>query len=355
MAKNSECTVSVIIPTYRTSEEKLLRCLVSAAVQTLDGIEIIVVDDNGERSEQKKVEKLIKKFKKAKTVGDTSMPAECQFAPETVLVHARDIAYICQGANRGLVTARRTGVEAAHGEYVTMLDSDDEFKTADALKIAYDAAAMHGDDADIVQFNMEPVREADSMQDINSPVYQLMRHSKEGLLNGLSGEQFTEEYIASGQYCLYMCGKLVNRETFLRALVRIPVMDCFMTEDMLFLYFIARESSSLVCLPDTLYRYYMGLGISTSAESITTLDRWKKLCTPADVFTAIMYDMQERPFSAGSKVPDYMRQMLTRFAVRNTKLLERVAPQLREEAECILKEAWGEEIIAQVKEKTCSV
>lgn len=346
MAKKSDCTVSVIIPTYRTSEEKLLRCLVSAAVQTLDGIEIIVVDDNGERSEQKKVEKLIKEFKKTKTVGDTSVPAECQFAPETVLVHARDITYICQGANRGLVTARRTGVEAAHGEYVTMLDSDDEFKTADALRIAYASAGRY----DIVQFCAEPHRDGAYILEDNRDAYRLIEHPAQGVFTA-AGDEFAQEYLASGNYCLFLWAKLIRHETLLRAFEQMPLIDCFMAEDTLFSYFLTREATSYIGISNVLYIYNIGGGISTSAESIASLDRWKKLCTPADVFTAIMYDMQERPFPAGNKVPEHMRQVMAHFAVRNTKLLERVVPELREEAEQILKEAWGEDIIARVKEE----
>ena len=322
--------VSVIIPTYRTSEEKLTRCLESARVQTQDRVEIIVVDDNSERAEQKKVKKIINECKKIKS--------------------AHDILYICQGANRGLVTARRTGVEAAHGEYVTMLDSDDEFKTTDALKVAYASAGRY----DIVQFCAEPHRDGAYILEGNRDAYRLIEHPAQGVFTA-AGDEFAQEYLASGNYCLFLWAKLIRRETLLRAFEQMPLIDCFMAEDTLFSYFLAREATSYIGISNVLYIYNIGGGISTSAESITTLDRWKKLCTPADVFTAIMYDMQERPFPAANKVPEHMREVMTHFVVRNTKLLERVVPELREEAECILKEAWGEDIIARVKEKTCSV
>lgn len=330
MKKNTVSTVSVIIPTYRTPEEKLRRCLSSAVVQTLEGVEIVLVDDNGERTEQKKVHKIVKEFNKRK------------------LPHS--IACICVGTNRGLVTARRTGVEYASGEYVTMLDSDDEFKNADALKIAYEAAGGCGSGvrADIVQFCAEPHRENAYIHEENRDAYRLIEHPAQGVFTA-PADEFAQAFLTEKTYCLFLWAKLLKRETLLRSFEQMPVMDCFMAEDTLFSYFLSREASSYIGIPDVLYIYNLGEGISTSADAITTIDRWKKLCTPADVFTAIMYDIQERPFPAGSRVPEYMKQMLTHFAVRNTKLLERVSPELRDEAEQVLEDAWGEDIIAQVR------
>lgn len=321
--------VSVIIPSFRTPEEKLRTCLASAAGQTFPDLEILVIDDNEERADQKLCEKTVKSFQKDKT-----------------LLHGRGIRYICHGRNRGLVTARRTGVESSRGEYVTMLDSDDEFKSPDAVSTAYEASE-HGR-YDIVQFCAEPHRDGAYILESNKDAYRLIEHPAQGVLNA-APDAFAETFLTSRLYCLFLWAKLIRRETFLDALDGVPEMNCFMAEDTLFSYFIARTASSYIGIPDVQYVYNLGAGISTSADTIDSLDRWKKLCTPADVFTAIMYDIQQRPFPEGNRVPEYMKKVLFHFVRRNILLLDRVSPELRDDAELILKETWGEELIAKAR------
>ncbi|MCK9168949.1 MAG: glycosyltransferase [Treponema sp.] len=322
--------VSVIIPTYCTPEEKLRRCLESAVCQTLPELEIIVVDDNAERAPQKAVEKIIRSFKK-----------------ESKAVHAGDIRCVCHGRNLGLAAARRTGVEEAAGVYVTMLDSDDEFRTPDACRTAYDASC--GGMYDFVQFCAEPRREGAYILEKNKDAYRLIEHPFQGECRLSSSDAFAERFLTSGEFCLFLWGKLIKRETFTKALERIPVMDCFMAEDLLYSYFTARESFSYIGIPDILYSYNLGNGISTSSDMITTLDRWEKLCSPALVFTAVMYDLNERPSPAGAAIYKYMRKSMTHFVVHNCMLLNRVQPELRGKAHEILEEAWGPDIIHEAE------
>ena len=88
--------VSVVIPTYNRAET-VARAIRSALSQTLQGLEVIVVDD-----------------------GSTD---------DTVDVVARfgaAVRYVKQ-ANRGVAAARNRGVEMAWSDYVAFLDSDDEW------------------------------------------------------------------------------------------------------------------------------------------------------------------------------------------------------------------------------------
>lgn len=323
--------ISIIISTYCTPQEKLRRCLTSAASQTLDTLEIVLVDDNSDRSEQKAVRSVVKSLQKDKS-----------------LRHARDIRIVCYGENRGLVAARRTGVEEARGEYVTMLDSDDELAGTDVCERALAVANSTQAGYDIVQCCAEPHREGAYILESNKDAYKLIEHPAQGELIA-PPDQFAETYITTKQYCLFLWSKLIKRETLLRALDRIPVMDCFMAEDTLFSYFLSRESSRYIGIPLLFYIYNLGQGISTSADTITSLERWRKLCTPSAVFTAIMYDLKERPLPVGSKLPDHLNHVLDLFVVRNIKLLCRVTPELRGAAHDILVESWGEKIIAQAE------
>jgi glycosyltransferase involved in cell wall biosynthesis len=90
--------VSVVIPTYQRAD-LVGRAIDSALAQTVDDIEVLVVDDGSTDGTRATVDR----------IGD---PRVRYFAHET---------------NRGVSAARNTGVEAARGEYVAFLDSDDEW------------------------------------------------------------------------------------------------------------------------------------------------------------------------------------------------------------------------------------
>lgn len=92
-------TVSVVIPTYNRAE-LLSRAIDSVLAQTYDDFELLVVDDG--------------------STDDT----------EAVVTAYDDdrVRYLAHETNRGANPARNTGIEAAEGEFVAFLDSDDEWR-----------------------------------------------------------------------------------------------------------------------------------------------------------------------------------------------------------------------------------
>lgn len=95
---SSRSAVSVVIPThYRNAS--LRTAIESVADQTYDPIEIVVVDDSGERHAEPVAEEY-------------------------------DVTYIAHERNRGGNPARSTGIEATTGEYVQLLDDDDRLLPA---------------------------------------------------------------------------------------------------------------------------------------------------------------------------------------------------------------------------------
>ena len=94
--------VSIIIPVYNVAPY-IADCLQSVMRQTYEGsLECILVDDCGSDNSMEIVERMIAEY---------NGPIEFK-----VLHHER---------NRGLSAARNTGMDAAMGEYVYFLDSDD--------------------------------------------------------------------------------------------------------------------------------------------------------------------------------------------------------------------------------------
>ena len=100
----NDVLVTVVIPTYRRPTY-LTRAMNSVRNQSYQNLEIIVVDDNNE--------------------GDS-------YRTETELIMVRitdsRVRYMKHESNRNGSAARNTGMNHAHGKYITFLDDDDEFE-----------------------------------------------------------------------------------------------------------------------------------------------------------------------------------------------------------------------------------
>ncbi|MBQ8453040.1 MAG: glycosyltransferase family 2 protein [Prevotella sp.] len=115
--------LSVIIPVYNV-RRFIGRCVLSLLSQELSETEYIFVDDGSTDGSIEVVEKMV----------------EANHVQEKVKIIRHD-------RNRGLPSARNTGLAAATGEYVFHCDSDD-YLALSALKAMYEAAKAA--DADIV-------------------------------------------------------------------------------------------------------------------------------------------------------------------------------------------------------------
>ncbi|WP_277927059.1 glycosyltransferase family 2 protein [Adlercreutzia faecimuris] len=94
--------VTVVITTYGDCST-LLRAIESVLKQSYKSIEIIVVDDNGDRGMYRKAtEKIMGRYEKD-----------------------RRIRYICHPKNLNGSAARNTGIGHSNGKYLTFLDNDD--------------------------------------------------------------------------------------------------------------------------------------------------------------------------------------------------------------------------------------
>ncbi|MBR4797518.1 MAG: glycosyltransferase family 2 protein, partial [Spirochaetia bacterium] len=96
--------VSVVITTYKRPE-KLARAIKSVLDQSLKDWELIIVDDNSAGS---------------------PFRAETEAFMASYLADSR-VRYIKHEKNSGAPAARNTGIKAAVGTYIALLDDDDEF------------------------------------------------------------------------------------------------------------------------------------------------------------------------------------------------------------------------------------
>ncbi|MBU8785630.1 MULTISPECIES: glycosyltransferase family 2 protein [Bacillus] len=111
--------VSLLVAVYNT-EAFLLNCLQSLISQTLKNIEIIIVNDGSTDGSQKIIDHFARKDGRIKTI---------------------------QQENQGLGAVRNKGIEAAEGEYLAFIDSDDWIEP-DYCRAMYEKAKA--EEADLV-------------------------------------------------------------------------------------------------------------------------------------------------------------------------------------------------------------
>lgn len=119
----SRPNVSMIVPVYNT-EQYLRQALDSLVLQTLENVEVVIVNDGSPDNSQIIIDEYAKKF------------------PDIVKAYTKE--------NGGLSSARNFGLEKASGEYILFVDSDD-YIDCKACEILYNRAI--DTDADIVLFD----------------------------------------------------------------------------------------------------------------------------------------------------------------------------------------------------------
>ena len=119
--KNKNPIVSIIVPVYNT-EKYLERCIVSLRQQTLNSIEIILIDDGSSDNSGNICDDYASKDDRIK------------------VIHKR---------NEGQGLARNSGLELSEGKYVLFVDSDDYIETDTCEKLV---SIIELENADLCSF-----------------------------------------------------------------------------------------------------------------------------------------------------------------------------------------------------------
>ena len=216
-------TVSIIIPVYAVSAY-IERCIKSVINQTYDNIECIIVDDVTPDDSITKCEQLI-----------ASYDGPIKFV---ILHHER---------NRGLSAARNTGTDAATGNYIFYLDSDDELKPDCIIKM------------------VEPIRRDPSIEMVlgNYEIYSQL-HSQTSVkqrrtffLQGdfNSKEKVLKLYKQGGGYDGHAWNKLIRKD-FLHQ-NQLYFKEGVMWEDMIWSFMTVQFLCHLYIIPDVTLVYYI--------------------------------------------------------------------------------------------------
>lgn len=165
--------ISVIVPVYNVCEY-LERCIRSVLGQTYQDFELILVDDG--------------------STDGSGMICD-RYARENSRV------FVIHQENAGLSAARNAGIEAAKGEYVAFIDSDD-FIHERMLEILY--ANSKGYDADISVCDFWWQEESDSIS------YEIGENKTEFFEGNAVMQQLFEKELVT----VIACNKLYKRELF---------------------------------------------------------------------------------------------------------------------------------------------
>ena len=228
--------VSILVAAYNV-EKYIAQTLQSCIDQTLNDIEILVVDD-------------------AST--DTTKDIIEIFAAQD-----KRIRLMAHEQNKGLMLARKTAYTTACGDYILFLDGDD-FLAPDACESAYNVAIK--ENADIVQFSAIIHSEQITTQHTNAikDFEEVLRVIDSNIFATQNGGLFTDERILSVSHSA-VC-KLFTKDLVQKVADHIPEKHIYFAEDMLFSFIAFYYAKSLIPLSAKLYNYRFGTGISTTKD-----------------------------------------------------------------------------------------
>ena len=222
-------TISIIIPIYKV-EPYIERCIQSVLRQTYRDLEIILVDD---------------------CTPDRSMEMAKACIEQSPLSKDLKFIFLRHEQNRGLSVARNTGMEAATGEYVMFIDSDDHITD------------------DCVETLVKPLE--DFSYDIVAADYELHQNGLCCALHPLNiqgevmgTENIAENLLKDNLYC--MVWNKLYKTTYIRD-NKIRFQERLPNEDELWTALIACTAKSMYAVQKKTYHYELREGsLMTSKE-----------------------------------------------------------------------------------------
>lgn len=270
--------VSIIIPVYNV-QEYLSECLDSVINQTIENTEIIVVNDGSTDNSPQILAEYKTKF------------------PELIIINQE---------NRGISETRNQGLNAATGEYIAFVDSDDCIEDC-MFERMY--GVIKREKADIVICNYILYNEKSQKQ--NSGKYIIEGDSEEGCIERTKSlERFLTNDIKA-----YVWNKLVKRELFTENKISFP--DFKVCEDTPVVFLLFAHSKKIFSMNEPLYYYRQREDSLTKTYSIKSMEDMLKGCY-------IMRDhIEVDKVHAERLIPCYRAYMIkTLWAIHNKYFLQ---------------------------------
>lgn len=242
--------VSVIVPVYNTSKY-LVKCLNSLLNQTLDELEIIVVNDGSSDDSQKIID---------------------EFAAKSVKIKA------FEKPNGGLSDARNFGIEKALGEFIGFVDSDD-YVSVEMFGQMYEKAIEH--EAEIVLCDLEKVNErGEAFRDLpQSP--QLPEKIELG-----------KDFTIFGEMACFACNKLFKAELFEKHRFRKGIHF----EDIELIPKLVLDSKIIAKINEPFYKYFERQDSITKTHTHKGLDMFLAIQNVKEAFDKSDYNRFQEDF-----------------------------------------------------------
>lgn len=238
--------ISIIVPCYNV-EEYLDRCMISLLKQTLDNIEIILIDDESPDLVPQMCDEYEKKDSRVR------------------VVHKK---------NGGLGYARNSGLDIATGLYVAFVDSDD-FVSTDMYNILYRAAISTNADIVFCGFNLQL---SDGNFKKSHEVFKYTEFTKNNI------REFMLDMIASSpevkqerKYYMSVWHSIYRRDLIEDNHIRFMSERDIASEDLPFQIDVINKAAKIVYLPDNLYYYCLNKSSLTATFNRNKYLRFKYL------------------------------------------------------------------------------
>ncbi len=224
-------TISIIVPVYNI-KNYIEECIESLIHQTYEKVEIVLVDDGSTDGSSLICDNYAKKDRRIK------------------VIHKE---------NGGLVSARKTGLQYAHGEYVLNIDGDDWLEL-NAIEIL--VRNLHETAVDYIQFSY--VREEKNSKVVHVPIFE-KRLDKVQRINIFKAWLSEADIISS---CIV--NKLIKKGIFQKSYETVPN---FMSrgEDFANFVYMITYSERIISIDEPLYHYRIR-NDSLSHNSNPTID-----------------------------------------------------------------------------------
>lgn len=212
------CLISVIIPVYQV-EPYVARCIESILVQTLQDLEIILVDDGSTDESGRICDQYKVRDSRIKVIHQT---------------------------NGGISAARNTGLDVAKGRYIGFIDSDD-YIAPNMYELMYEA--MHKKQVDLAVCNYEKVYEGDIRQEerVEEKLQEQLIYTRKAALQAMQENRGCWTYVNN---------KLYKREIF-KAL---RFEEGRIYEDAFIMPKLMSKCEKIVTVPESLYFYVQRAG-----------------------------------------------------------------------------------------------
>lgn len=310
--------VSVIIPVYN-SERYLREALESVQSQTYQNIEIITIDDGS-------------------TDGSGSILHEAAKKDPRIL--------LIEKCNSGVSDSRNRGIDAAHGQYICFVDSDDIIEPDYIERMIYTA----------LDNNAEMVVCGYSLMDKRGKKREIDIKYKSGNIAGQTGA--FRELLDSG-LAYSSCNKLIQRSILEKYNIRFSSGATF-DEDMFFSWRVASACKNVHYCPCALYRYRLIASSSTMRYHAGLYEYYLREFTKLESFlvdNGLMYDsmLEDCSWVLSSK-KSVIVKMIARSPLSNKGKIAKIQTVIDDDRiDCkstpsaLLRQAYIAEIILKLK------